>query len=126
MSAICNDQDVLWMPGCTTTSDITWARSLGASVIGVLPANILGPEFIRSVKQENPDLEFIPSGIVETNLEALAKWYQAGSMCLKLSTPLFPKEAITAKDWASIEKGIFGHLKNISKIRASLKPVNPH
>ena len=125
MAAICNERNILWMPGCTTSTDVAWSRSLGASVIGILPANILGPEFIRTVKNENPDLEFIPSGIAETDLASLTKWYQAGAMCVKLSAPLFPKEAIAAKDWSSIEKGIFGHLKNISKIRSTLKPVTP-
>jgi len=125
MASICNEQDILWMPGCTTASDVAWARALGASVISVLPANILGPEFIRTVKSENPDLEFIPSGIVDIDLASLTKWFHAGAMCIKLSAPLFPKEAITAKDWSSIEKGIFGTLKNITKIRSTLKPVNP-
>lgn len=125
MASICHEQDVLWMPGCTTLSDVAWSRSLGASVIGVLPANILGPEFIRSVKNENPDLDFIPSGIVDIDPPSLTKWYNAGSMSLKISAPLFPKEAVTAKDWSSIEKVIFGHLKNIAKIRTSLKLVNP-
>jgi 2-dehydro-3-deoxyphosphogluconate aldolase / (4S)-4-hydroxy-2-oxoglutarate aldolase len=126
MGKVCDGHDKLWMPGCTTTSDINWAKSLNATVIGVLPGNILGPSFIRNVKQEYPDLEFIPSGILDLDPATLAKWYQAGSLCIKLSASLFPKEAITLKDWGMIEKGIFGLLKNISKIRASLKSVNTH
>lgn len=126
MAQVCETHNILWMPGCTTRSDISSAKSLGASVIGVLPGNILGPEFIQSVKNEYADLEFIPSGILDLDSVSLSKWFQAGSLCIKLSTPLFPKEAITLRDWGTIEKGIFGHLKNISKIRAALKSVNPH
>jgi 2-dehydro-3-deoxyphosphogluconate aldolase/(4S)-4-hydroxy-2-oxoglutarate aldolase len=125
MAEVCG-HNILWMPGCTTTTDISWAKSLGASVIGVLPGNILGPEFIQSVKKEHPDLEFIPSGILDLHPTSLSKWFEAGSLCLKLGASLFPKEAITLKDWGVIEKLIFGHLKNISKIRATLKSVNPH
>lgn len=126
MAEVCRQHNILWMPGCTTISDINWAKSLGASVIGVLPGNILGPEFIQQVKQEYPDLEFIPSGILDLHQAALSKWFEAGSLCIKLGAPLFPKEAITLKDWGMVEKAIFGHLKNISKIRATLKSVNPH
>ena len=126
MAEVCHQHDILWMPGCTTTTDISWAKSLGASVIGILPANILGPDFIRSVKREYPDLEFIPSGILDLHPASLSKWFEAGSLCIKLGASLFPKEAITLKEWGVIEKGIFGHLKNISKIRATLKSVNPH
>ena len=126
MAEVCHEHNILWIPGCTTISDINWAKSLGASVIGILPANILGSEFIQTVKREYPDLEFIPSGIMDLHPPMLAKWFEAGSLCIKLGAPLFPKEAITLKDWGLIEKGIFGHLKNISKIRSALKSVNPH
>jgi 2-dehydro-3-deoxyphosphogluconate aldolase/(4S)-4-hydroxy-2-oxoglutarate aldolase len=126
MAEVCHQNNILWMPGCTTTTDISWAKSLGASVIGVLPGNILGSEFIQSVKREYPELEFIPSGILDLHPAALSKWFEAGSLCIKLGAALFPKDAITLKDWGTIEKGIFVHLKNISKIRASLKSVNPY
>jgi len=126
MGDVCHQHNILWMPGCTTTSDINWAKSLGASVIGIVPGNILGPEFIQSVKREYPDLEFIPSGILDLHPSALSRWFEAGSLCIKLGASLFPKDAITLKDWGTIEKGIFGHLKNISKIRSTLRSVNPH
>ncbi len=126
MAKVCDANNILWIPGCTTTTDIGWAKSLGAKVIGVLPGNILGVEFIQTVKRDHPDLEFIPSGIVDLQLPALAKWFEAGSLCIKLSAQLFPKDAITLKDWALIEKGIFAHLKNIDKIKSAIKTVNPH
>ncbi len=126
MAEVCHQQGALWMPGCTTITDIERAKSLGASVIGILPGNILGSDFILSVKREHPDLEFIPSGITDLNEIALAKWFEAGSLCVKLSSPLFPKEAIALKDWGLIEKVIFAHLKNIAKIKSTVKSVNPH
>lgn len=121
MAKVCHDNDVLWMPGCTTAEDIGKAKSLDASVIGILPGNILGADFVATVKRAYPDLEFIPSGIADLHETALAKWFEAGSLCIKLSAPLFPKEAVTLRDWGMIEKVIFAHLKNISKIKSTLK-----
>ena len=126
MAEVCHQNRILWMPGCTSLTDIARAKSLGASVIGVLPGNILGTEFILSAKRENPDLDFIPSGITDLHQSALSKWFEAGSLCIKLSAPLFPKEAITLKDWGLIEKVIFANLKNIAKIKSSVKSANPH
>jgi 2-dehydro-3-deoxyphosphogluconate aldolase/(4S)-4-hydroxy-2-oxoglutarate aldolase len=126
MAEVCKQHHILWMPGCTTTTDIAWARSLGAEVIGVIPGNILGVEFLQTVKREHPDLEFIPSGIVDLQLPALSKWFEAGSLCIKVTAPLFPKDVITMKDWGLIEKGIFAHLKNIGKIKSTIRTVNPH
>ena len=93
MAEVCHEHNILWVPGCTTTSDIKWAKSLGASVIGILPANILGSEFIQSVKREYPDLEFIPSGIMDLHPPMLAKWFEAGSLCIKLGAPLISKRS---------------------------------
>lgn len=124
MASVCRRENILWMPGCTTTTDINWAKSLGATVIGILPGNILGPEFVQSVTKEFPDLQFIPSGIIYLHPAALSKWFEAGSLCIKLSNPLFPKDAIAVKDWEMVEKAVVDNLKTISKIRASLNSVN--
>jgi 2-dehydro-3-deoxyphosphogluconate aldolase/(4S)-4-hydroxy-2-oxoglutarate aldolase len=126
MAKVCHHHGTLWVPGCTTIIDIERARSLGASVIGVLPGNILGPEFLASVKRAYPDIEFIPSGITDLHDASLTKWFEAGSLCIKLGPPLFPKEAIALKDWGLIEKVIFAHLKNIARIKSAIKSVNPH
>jgi 2-dehydro-3-deoxyphosphogluconate aldolase / (4S)-4-hydroxy-2-oxoglutarate aldolase len=124
MAEVCRQQNILWVPGCTTIKDINSAKSLEATVIGILPGNILGPEFVQSVKREFSDLEFIPSGITDLHPSALSKWFEAGSLCIKLNAPLFPKDAIAVKDWQIVEKSIFDNLKTISKIRASLNSVN--
>lgn len=124
MAAVCHRQNILWIPGCTAVNDIVQAKSLGAGVIGVLPGNILGPEFVQSVKKEFPDTEFIPSGIIDLHYTALSKWFEAGSLCIKLSGSLFPKDAIAVKDWGLIEKSVADNLKTITKIRASLNSVN--
>ena len=29
MGDVCRERNILWIPGCTTTSDINWAKSLG-------------------------------------------------------------------------------------------------
>jgi 2-dehydro-3-deoxyphosphogluconate aldolase / (4S)-4-hydroxy-2-oxoglutarate aldolase len=121
MAEVCRANGSLWMPGCTTAADIERAKSLGASVIGILPGNILGHEFLASVKRDFPQLEFIPSGITDLHESSLSKWFEAGALCIKLGTPLFPKEAVNLGDWGLIEKVIFAHLKNIAKIKSTVK-----
>ena len=124
MAEICRSKNLLWMPGCTTRADITKAKFLGATAIGILPGNILGPEFIHSVKKDFPDIQFVPSGIEDLHPTALTKWFQAGSLCIKLSGLLFPKNAIAVKDWDLIEKSMIDNLKTIFKTRASTNNVN--
>ena len=45
---------VLWIPGCMTPTEISVAQEHKAMLIKIFPANILGPEFISSIKLANP------------------------------------------------------------------------
>jgi 2-dehydro-3-deoxyphosphogluconate aldolase/(4S)-4-hydroxy-2-oxoglutarate aldolase len=98
MGKICHERKILWMPGCTTKSDIAWAKTLGATVIGLLPANILGPEFLQSVKREYPDLQFIPSGIWISIPVCLPNGTKQVTLS-ETGSSFVPKDAITVKDW---------------------------
>ncbi len=46
MAEVCQKYERTWMPGCSAVPEVLEAKSLGASIVTVLPGNILGPEFI--------------------------------------------------------------------------------
>jgi 2-dehydro-3-deoxyphosphogluconate aldolase/(4S)-4-hydroxy-2-oxoglutarate aldolase len=124
MGQICEQNEKIWMPGCTTLEEIERARSLRTSVINVLPGNVLGYEFIVPIAKQYPDLQLIPSGIADLRESSLAKWFEAGVMGIKLGPQVFTKEHIALKDWSAISKNVTALLKSIKKIQATVKPVN--
>ena len=63
--------NMLWIPGCMTPSEIIRAENLGAKMIKLFPGNILGPEFMGSIKALFPDLLFMPTGGVSPTEENL-------------------------------------------------------
>ncbi len=58
-------EDMLWIPGCMTTTEIIKAEQAGASLIKLFPGNLLGPGFMSAIRDLFPDLLFMPTGGVE-------------------------------------------------------------
>src|SRR5579864_1442561 len=62
VAAIADSAGLLWIPGCMTPTEIYRAQDLKAAVVKVFPANILGPEFVSSIRELFQDQLFIPTG----------------------------------------------------------------
>ena len=78
VAKITNEQDMLWIPGCMTPTEIHFAQHHGAAIIKIFPANILGPEFIASIRELFRGQLFIPTGGVELDSENIKTWFKAG------------------------------------------------
>lgn len=120
MGLVCGKDRVIWMPGCATFVEIEDAEQLGATVINVLPGNVLGVDFIATVKKQHRSLHLIPSGITDFKEKELIRWFEVGILALKVSTQVFTKEDISAKDWSKIEKNLTELLRNIKKAQSIL------
>jgi 2-dehydro-3-deoxyphosphogluconate aldolase/(4S)-4-hydroxy-2-oxoglutarate aldolase len=123
MGQVCREKNTLWMPGCTTLEEIEKSKSLGATAINVLPGNVLGYEFIASVNKRYPELRLLPSGITDFRERTLAKWFEAGSLAIKLGSQIFTREEIATKDWKKIEKNLNDLLNNIKKVQTALNLI---
>jgi len=116
---VCAQHNVLWMPGCSTLEDVKQAHEHGAEAVTILSGNILGPEFLRQVHKEFPQMLLIPSsgvGLRENNLQT---WFDAGAICVRLGEALFSKEAVAVRDWVKIETNLYSTLNTILRIKKS-------
>src|SRR5439155_3123174 len=59
VAKIVEEEELLWIPGCMTPSEIAAAENAGASLVKIFPGNILGPAYITTVKDLFPDLLFM-------------------------------------------------------------------
>src|SRR5690349_16364166 len=92
MAEGCRKNDIPWMPGCATLTEIETARDHGAAVIKVFPGSVLGPGFISSIMPVVPDLRLMITGGVEPSKENLTAWFGAGAMCVGMGSQLFTKD----------------------------------
>ena len=116
-AAVADKNDMLWVPGCMTPSEIIAAENLGAKFIKLFPGNMLGPEFMSTIKELFPNLIFMPTGGVDTTKENIGAWFKAGVVAVGMGSKLISKPLLEAKDYATIEKLTKEVLATIASIR---------
>ncbi|WP_276365725.1 bifunctional 4-hydroxy-2-oxoglutarate aldolase/2-dehydro-3-deoxy-phosphogluconate aldolase [Chryseolinea sp. H1M3-3] len=118
MAEVCRADNILWMPGCATLTEIVTAKEHGAQVIKVFPGSVLGPGFVSSIMPVVPDLQLMITGGVEPNEKNLTAWFKAGAMSVGMGSQLFTKDILEKKDWAALEKSVSDILQTIRKIKS--------
>jgi 2-dehydro-3-deoxyphosphogluconate aldolase/(4S)-4-hydroxy-2-oxoglutarate aldolase len=103
VAAYAISNDVFYAPGCMTPSEIIAAENAGVKFIKLFPGNMLGPEFLSSIKEIFPKLLFMPTGGVDTTKESIEAWYKAGVCAVGMGSKLISKKLMEAKDYATIE-----------------------
>jgi 2-dehydro-3-deoxyphosphogluconate aldolase/(4S)-4-hydroxy-2-oxoglutarate aldolase len=85
---VADKNNVFWLPGCMTPTEIIKAEQLGAKIIKLFPGNILGPAFMSSIKTLFPNLLFMPTGGVELTAESIGGWFKAGVCAVGMGSQL--------------------------------------
>jgi 2-dehydro-3-deoxyphosphogluconate aldolase/(4S)-4-hydroxy-2-oxoglutarate aldolase len=95
--------DIFYAPGCMTPTDIIAAENAGIRFIKLFPGNILGVEFMSTIKDVFPKLKFMPTGGVDTTKESIESWFNAGVSAVGMGSKLISKKAMESKDYNGIE-----------------------
>ncbi|UZD21214.1 bifunctional 4-hydroxy-2-oxoglutarate aldolase/2-dehydro-3-deoxy-phosphogluconate aldolase [Algoriphagus halophytocola] len=112
----CNSQNIFWIPGCATMSEIYAAKKLGATLVKAFPGNVVGSAFVAAAKSVYPDLNIMPTGGVEPSEANLSEWFRAGVFCVGMGSQLFNKEWIKNQQFDLLENKIADTLKIIAKL----------
>lgn len=99
VAAVADAAGLLWIPGCMTPTEIYRAQELKAEVIKLFPANILGPEFVSSIRELFQEQLFIPTGGVEIDEENIRSWVHAGVCAVGLGSRLISKEILRTENY---------------------------
>jgi 2-dehydro-3-deoxyphosphogluconate aldolase/(4S)-4-hydroxy-2-oxoglutarate aldolase len=95
---------LLWIPGAMTPTEIFLAQQHHAPLIKIFPANILGPEFIGSIRELFPGQMFIPTGGVELDQQNINTWFKAGVSAVGMGSRLISKEVLRDKQYDLLYK----------------------
>jgi 2-dehydro-3-deoxyphosphogluconate aldolase / (4S)-4-hydroxy-2-oxoglutarate aldolase len=101
VAKVADDNNMLWIPGCMTPTEIITAENLGAKMIKLFPGNIIGMAFMTAVKELFPNLLFMPTGGVDTTKDNIEAWFKAGVCAVGMGSKLVSKEVMADKkyDW---------------------------
>jgi len=104
VAKVADENNMLWIPGCMTPTEIIKAENLGAKMIKLFPGNILGPEFMSAIKALFPDLLFMPTGGVDLDKDNIASWLKAGVCAVGMGSKLISKQLLEEKNYSKIEE----------------------
>ena len=88
---VVESNDILWIPGCMTPTEIANAQEAGCNLVKLFPGETLGPGFLKSIKPIFPRLRFMPTGGVDCSKDSIDKWFDAGVSAVGLGSKLFVK-----------------------------------
>jgi len=111
--------EILWIPGCMTPTELIKADQAGIRLVKLFPGNLLGPEFVLSVKALFPNLLFMPTGGVEQDPVNLKAWFDAGVSAVGMGSKLLTKPIIETGAFAELTSHTEEVLKQITAIRHS-------
>lgn len=94
VAKITADNDMLWIPGCMTPTEIFLAQQNNAALIKLFPANILGPGFMTAIKELFPGQLFLPTGGVDLTRENISGWFKSGVSAVGMGSKLVSKEIL--------------------------------
>jgi len=116
IARVCNRRKVAYMPGCATLTEITTAHEWGVEVVKVFPGEVLGPNFVKSLKGPLPFATAMVTGGVEPNRESLSKWFTAGAIAVGMGSQLFPKDVLANRAFNKIEETVSEVIRIIAEL----------
>jgi 2-dehydro-3-deoxyphosphogluconate aldolase/(4S)-4-hydroxy-2-oxoglutarate aldolase len=118
VAAYCRIHDIFWMPGCGTLTEIAQARDLGADMVKIFPAELLGgSRFLEAIRAPCPWVKAMPTGGVDGTEENLRGWFAAGAICVGMGSRLFTKDIMARKDFTQLKKNIASITACIARIK---------
>jgi len=115
---VCLENNIPWIPGCATLTEIITATRNGAKLVKIFPGNVLGPSFVSAILGPCPDLKLMPTGGVKPEMNNLKAWFDAGVIAVGMGSTMFTKEMIDMNNAHSLLLEIERLKKIIETIRS--------
>lgn len=120
-SSVCDTaylNKTMWIPGCTTPTEIHVARQAGCKLIKLFPGNLLGPGFVEAIMPLFRGVDFTITGGVEATEENLGAWFRSGVKVVGMGSKLITKDILKNGDYDGLKTKTKEVLSIISKIKS--------
>src|SRR5579863_7376920 len=121
VAGVAKEAGLPWIARCMTPTEIYQAQQLEAAVIKLFPANILKPEFLRSIFTLFIGVKFIPTGGVDIDEKNIRDWFQSGVVSVGMGGKLISEEVMIHGKYDQMEEKTLEVLAIIRKVRKELR-----
>lgn len=118
VGALVQEADLLWIPGCMTSTEINTAEMCGASVVKIFSGNVVGPSYISAIRELFPNLLFMPTGGVDASEENLRAWFDNGVCAVGMGSKLITKKMMEEKNFNELAVQTAAVLQLVKKVRS--------
>lgn len=94
------EQNVPFIPGVFTPSEMVKAHNGGAAMIKLFPASVLGPAFIKDVQGPLSHIDIMTTGGI--TMETASTYLDAGAKVVGAGSALVRKDLVESNDWAGL------------------------
>ena len=109
---------VLWIPGCTTPTEIYAAEKAGCTMIKLFPGNLLMPSFVEAIKPLFPQIDFLVTGGVDITEDNLKAWFKSGVVAVGMGSKLITNEVLKNELYGDLKITTAQVLSIVKKIKA--------
>jgi 2-dehydro-3-deoxyphosphogluconate aldolase/(4S)-4-hydroxy-2-oxoglutarate aldolase len=113
----CVRNEILWIPGAATPTEIVQATEWGSDLVKIFPAETLGPSFVKALRGPCPWVKVMPSGGVTLDEENIRQWFTSGVVCIAIGSLLFSKEIMQDGNFELLTQRIEWLLSTIKNVR---------
>jgi 2-dehydro-3-deoxyphosphogluconate aldolase/(4S)-4-hydroxy-2-oxoglutarate aldolase len=118
IARLCNKNDILYIPGCQTPTEILEAEANCAKIIKLFPAIVVSPSFVKAVLGPMPRTLLMPSGGIALDKGIISEWIQMGAVALNMGSALLKKELIMESKFNEISTNVEKCIKWITEAKA--------
>ena len=109
--AAAHERDVPALPGAFSPTEVQQAYELGADIIKIFPAGVLGMSYFKAILAPLPHLKLMPTGGV--TLTNAGDWLRAGACAVGVGSALVDRQAIAAGNYATLTQNAQTLLRSI-------------
>lgn len=100
----CANEDILFLPGVLTPSDVATCLRYGFSTLKLFPAGSMQKNYIKSLKGPFEETEYVAIGGVDTN--NIQDFFKQGYLAVGLGSNLVSKEMVALGNWEEVKKTV--------------------
>lgn len=111
VAAVARAQNLCYIPGALTPTEIRTAQKLGADIVKLFPAANLGAAYVKAIRAPLSGVPLMAVGGID--LTNMRDYLSAGVMSFGIGSSLTPKAAIAAGDWDAIRTLAQAYVKEV-------------
>jgi 2-dehydro-3-deoxyphosphogluconate aldolase/(4S)-4-hydroxy-2-oxoglutarate aldolase len=110
------NNNIPFIPGVMTPTEIMQATSLGCEVIKIFPISVIeGVSYLKNLIGPFPKLKVMATGGI--GLHDIHDYFEVGTFCVGAGSQLTPRDAIKKEDWKEIRELAKEYVLEVNRLR---------